>query len=254
MIFLPATPLILFEKPGYHKYGGFHSTDSASRDDTCPPTRSHQLIGHQEDRQCDFPARITSVDPLKSLTGRTHLTTTRTPPSSKLRSHSANRGGHQTSVEDRPISTVNTSRSAPTLRLRCCPTNSHPRQPTVERLTTLMANVRISAPTHEHRSTEDRERQRSREENNTLMASTTVLPPPAELPPPPTNLPLPPTNLSLSTANALEEVRTGRVALNCRYRVPNTYLTVYHRQGRVMLCRPWEEPWLNGGNEGCGWL
>lgn len=70
----------------------------------------------------------------------------------------------------------------------------------------------------------------------------------------PATFPAPPTNLEGLRVGVAELERRRRVVLSCRYRVPNTSLTAYHRRGRVMLCRAWEEPWSSSGNRGGGWL
>jgi len=44
----------------------------------------------------------------------------------------------------------------------------------------------------------------------------------------------------------------NRIVINCRYRVPNTDLTMYHRNGQVTVCGPGQTPWLDRQRKACG--
>ena len=173
----------------------------------------------------------------------------------KLRCRSTTGRGRQTPLEALTDSMAGTTISAPTVKPRCRFTNSRGRRLTVDYLTTLMANASIPAPAIKRKSTEHREYQPSAQDSTTGMANGRVGPSPATMHQsptnllPPANLLLPPTSLTPPPANASEMFANGGIALNCRSRLPNSYLTVYHHRGHRMLCVPWEMPWEEDDEE-----
>ena len=126
----------------------------------------------------------------------------------------------------------------------------------VDTITATMAKVTILKSPTRRPQTECRNDPRSIVDDVTaMMASNRISqepakppPPPTNFPPPPETLPLPPTELGASLGTQPETTRARQITLNCRYRVPNSYLNVYHRRGQMMLCMPWETPWLDGEN------